>query len=638
MPKAKSRLSRFVTELQRRGVLKVIAMYAASAFIVLQLVDILAPALSLPRWIVTIVIILLAIGFPIVGILSWIFDITPQGLKKTEDIDFEDSKEENSVKQRRRFKTSDGIIIVLLLIVVILIYPKIFGNDQFKSIRDSDGKISVAVLPFTNVTGDSIYNIWSGGIQNLLINTLSDSRELSVRQYQSINNLVTQKMDLNTASFAPSFAKDIAKDLEAKTFVQGNILKAGQHIRVNASLMDSGTGEIYKTFQIDGIKEDDLFNIADSLSGLIRNYIEIRKIIDEENKLESRGIASTHSSDAFKFYILGFNALMEIELETAAEWFVRSIEEDSMFISPYIMLAYTYQSLGWNRASKSICDMVSDKSEDASLEQKLIIKQLNAFFYGTPEEEIKYFKQLVEIDELNPLYWHLLGAAHYRIMEYEDAIRNWEQAIEIPQEWGTHFHNPYIYFLMGHVHHELEEHKKEEKILDLGLEYFPDNFMIVQFQAICAFSQGEIAEGNRLIDKYVSMRKQTLVCTEAMISSGVGYIYSETGFNNKAEEFYRTSVEKEPENLSWKNNLAYFLIEKEINIKEGIEIMTKILEQDPHNPLFLDTQGWAYYKLGEIEKAKELLKEAWDNRNMYNHEIFLHLQEVTKADIQKVES
>ncbi len=631
MPKNKSGISRLVKELQRRGVLKVITMYAASAFIVLQLVDILAPALALPHWIVTVVIILLAVGFPVVAILSWIFDITPEGIKKTEDLDEESFEDEFAVKQRRRFKVSDGVIIALVIIIGILIYPKIFSRDELKSLRDSDGKISIAVLPFSNISGDSVYNIWSGGFQNLLINTLSDSPELSVRQYQSVNNLVNNKMEMNTASFTPSFGKNIANDLESKTFILGNILKAGMKIRINASLMDTDTEEIYKTFQIDGLSENDLFGIADSLSHLIRNYIEIQKILDEENKLESRSIATTHSSDAFKYYIHGFNALMEIELSSAADWFLRSIEEDSMFISPYVMLAYTYASMGNNRMSKSVCDQVSIKSENASLEQQLIIKQLNAYFYETPNEEIKCFKQLLEIDDLNPMYWHLMGSSHYRILEYEEALKCWEKAVEIPQKWGTHFHNPYIYFLMGHVYHEIGEHKKEDEIYELGLEYFPENFMILQFQAICALKKGEVEKANRIIDVYKQLRHESLTCTEAMISSGLGYIYQEGGDYVKAEEFYRESIVKEPDNISWENTLAWFLIDKEINVEEGIEIAAKLLEQYPNNPYFLDTNGWGLYKLGDVENAYEYIKKSWDTKFMYNHEIYLHLQEVTKA-------
>jgi hypothetical protein len=79
-----NRLSRFWEELKRRKVIKVIAMYAATAFIIIEAGDIMLPRLGLPDWTVTFIIILLIIGFPIAIIFSWIFDITPEGLKKTE--------------------------------------------------------------------------------------------------------------------------------------------------------------------------------------------------------------------------------------------------------------------------------------------------------------------------------------------------------------------------------------------------------------------------------------------------------------------------------------------------------------------------------------------------------------------------
>ena len=82
MPQPINKLSQFWQELKRRRVIKVIAMYAATAFIIMEAGEIMLPRLGLPDWTVTFVIILLIVGFPIAVILSWIFDVTPEGLKK----------------------------------------------------------------------------------------------------------------------------------------------------------------------------------------------------------------------------------------------------------------------------------------------------------------------------------------------------------------------------------------------------------------------------------------------------------------------------------------------------------------------------------------------------------------------------
>ena len=112
MPQSINKISQFWQELKRRKVFRVIAMYAATAFIIMEAGDILLPRLGLPDWTVTLVIVLLAVGFPITVILSWIFDMTPEGMKKTESIETATEEISPQVPERRRLKISDGIIIL----------------------------------------------------------------------------------------------------------------------------------------------------------------------------------------------------------------------------------------------------------------------------------------------------------------------------------------------------------------------------------------------------------------------------------------------------------------------------------------------------------------------------------------------
>jgi hypothetical protein len=141
------KLSQFWDELKRRRVFRVVAMYAATAFIILEVVDIITPALLLPSWTLTLVIVLLAIGFPIIAILSWIFDITPEGIQKTESIEVVKEKEAEVRPAKRRLRLSNVIIAILVVVVCILAYPKIFKKDKFENIKENDGRISIAVMP-----------------------------------------------------------------------------------------------------------------------------------------------------------------------------------------------------------------------------------------------------------------------------------------------------------------------------------------------------------------------------------------------------------------------------------------------------------------------------------------------------------
>ena len=168
---------KFWEELKRRKVVRVIIGYLASAYVLLELTSIVAEPLGLPGWTIKFVIVLLCLGFIIAIFLSWVFDITPGGLKKTKS-----TKSANQEKlpetTKRKLMVSNLLIGILLLTVVILAYPRIFNKDFFNDIRDNDGRISVAVMPFNNLTTDSIYNIWQQGLQNLF-----DMRETNQRNF-----------------------------------------------------------------------------------------------------------------------------------------------------------------------------------------------------------------------------------------------------------------------------------------------------------------------------------------------------------------------------------------------------------------------------------------------------------------------
>jgi hypothetical protein len=133
-------------------------MYAGAAYVLIELVNNVVEPLNLPDWTPRLIIIIALVGFPIMVILSWIFDITPEGLSKTEAIEEVSEQEPVSIPTKRGLKTSDVIISVLIVAVCILLYPKIFSTDRFEDIRDADGKISIVVMPFQNVTGDTWKN------------------------------------------------------------------------------------------------------------------------------------------------------------------------------------------------------------------------------------------------------------------------------------------------------------------------------------------------------------------------------------------------------------------------------------------------------------------------------------------------
>jgi tetratricopeptide (TPR) repeat protein len=631
MPKKSNPIFRFWQELRRRKVLSAIAMYAGAAFIIIELTNNVVDPLGIPEWVPTMVILLLIVGFPVIATLAWLFDITPQGVIKTGSVESAGENQEVIDAGRRKLRPSDVVIAVLLVAVGILVYPKIFNQDTFEGERDPDGKISIAVLPFGNLSGDSLLNVWQGGFQNLLITNLSNSEELSVRNYQAVNEVLHNKKDINMASLSSAFTSEMGQKLETKTLILGNILSAGKKIRVSAQLVDAESEEIYKTYQINCDSEDEFFMLADSLSGMIKNYMEIKKISDQYISFGVQGNSLTNSSEAFKHFIRGWDAFRYMEGEEAISWFLKAVEVDSNFTDAHVFLSYAYLMYGLDRQAKKSVLVAYEKRENLPLKEQLTLDLLYAYFFETPQEEIKYLKQLIGLDDMDPLYWHQLAFAYYKMYEYEDAVKSWEQVLHITEQWGTHYSNPDMYFLMGDAYHQIGQHEKEAAVLELGHTVFPHAIMIHQHQAICALSQGDADRAKEIITEYKSIRQNILHCTEAMISTGLGVIYSSVGMFDEAEEFYRESIQIEPENLIWTRDYAWFLIDNDLDIEKGLQLSESILEQYPDYWPSLDAKGWALYKLGQNEEALSLLKDSWELRPAYVHRGLLHIQEIEEA-------
>ena len=148
--------------------------------------------------------------------------------------------------------------------------------------------------------------------------------------------------------------------------------------------------------------------------------------------------------------------------------------------------------------------------------------------------------------------------------------------------------------------------------------------------AVLSLSEGDTITANKYIEKYISVRKDNS-WSEAAIAYNLGEIYAEAGNLEKAEQYHRKELSLEPQNAFRIYDLAWFLIDKDRNINEGLELIDKALELRPNHHLLLDCKGWGLYKQGKYKEALELLEKSRDLSPYYRHSVYLHIQEVKKA-------
>jgi len=627
-----NRFIKFWLELRRRKVFGVVTTYAATAYIIIEVINNLAFPLNLPAWVATLILVILLIGLPIVIIIAWIFDFTPKGIEKTEPLEESKSKEIIIKPVKSKLRASYVLNAILLFAVIILAYPKFFKRDTLEKLRSSGERISIAVMPFQNMTNDKNLNVWQEGVQNEIITTLTNSDELRIRQTETINSLIQSKGITNYESITPLVASALSLKLDADVFIIGTIKQAGTTIRLNAQIIDPNTKSALRSFQIDG-SSDKILNLIDTLSADIRNSLEISKM-ERVVTAEFHSFGYTTSSESYKNFIFGQDAFLKGDFSTAIQYLSQSVKLDSSLIHSSFLLAFAHLFSGDMNKAKYIVSMIHGKRDQIShVLWKTFTDYQYALLFETPTDQLKYIRQSLQLDDQLPFSNFDLGKAYLDLRQYDSAIPAFEKALEIYKKWKTKPAWVWNYTALGLAYHEAGQYKKERLLYKKAEKDFPANSDLIYRQAVLSLTIGDIVEAKRYIEKFKTIQGNNSV-PEAGKMTDLANIYLEADILQYAEEFFRQAHSLEPDRTDRMNNLAYFLIDKERNIEEGQKIVNEALKLKPDDYSIMESKGWGLYKQGKYKEALDVLQKSWDLRRdqaTYNHEAFLHLDAAKKA-------
>jgi len=211
----------FFGELKRRNVYKVAIAYAIVAWLLIQIATQVFPFFEIPNWAVRLVVLLLVIGFPVALILAWAFEITPEGIKRAEDVDLN-----QSITRRTGRKLDFLIIAVLLLVIAVFAYQR-FGLSQKTSVsvrRFRKNRSPFCHLKTAAKTSDAYF---ADGIQDEILTRLSKIADLKV-----ISRTSTQHYKARRKTCRRS-----ARQLGVAHIVEGSVQKSGDSVRVNVQLI-----------------------------------------------------------------------------------------------------------------------------------------------------------------------------------------------------------------------------------------------------------------------------------------------------------------------------------------------------------------------------------------------------------------
>lgn len=301
------KLSQFWQELKRRKVIKVIAMYAGGAYVLIELANNVVAPLNLPDWTPRLVIIIALIGFPIATILSWIFDITPEGLKRTVFIKDASGPTTTEKPVKRGLKISDVVIVVLIIVVGILAFPRIFpgraslnamtrtvkvinefGEEENRRVFKEDYITNLAIFPFKNESSDTLNNWVQYGIPDAIYRDLLQFNYVLVSHNAVASHLQEQIEYARTNNFPH--------------FLTGSYKPRGGIHELTSTLYQTKSGRVIEEKVFRG---SDFFSLIDSISRQARVDLGIsEKVLNSFPDLPVDE-QLTHNLDAFTHFITG---------------------------------------------------------------------------------------------------------------------------------------------------------------------------------------------------------------------------------------------------------------------------------------------------------------------------------------------
>jgi TolB-like protein/tetratricopeptide (TPR) repeat protein len=449
-------MGRLFDELRRRNVIRTGIAYVVAAWVLLQVVDLIAPVLGWPDSVTRITLYGLLVGFPIALLLSWYFQITADGVRLDDD-SAQTEPTSPVVDQRLNL-----IVIALLCAAVIL-----FAYDKWWPDEATDP--SVAVLPFVNMSGLEENEYFADGLTETLLHDLAQNPNLRVAARTSSFAFKNTNKDV----------RDIAADLGVANILEGSVQRAGDNLRITAQLIRASDGSHLWSAKFDR-KLDDIFSIQDEIAASVGAELTASLLGIAETILPV-GI-STSDTQAYDYYL---QALAEdrihsfAALQNAAELLKSALVRDPKFTEAKALLGKIYvdladtgamdvevglaqaralykqvlldqpkhigarafliieaaiQAVGQGdlaartAAVQPLLDLIAEAPNNFEARMAIaMVLNSNSMFH----ESIEQYKKAIELDPLNPEPPHLLGYVYSRMRQWDAAREQIARSLEL---------------------------------------------------------------------------------------------------------------------------------------------------------------------------------------------------------------
>src|ERR1700736_2794328 len=407
-------------QMKRRHVYRVAIAYAFGGWALAQGIAQVFPVFDVPNWVIRLLVVLIVIGFPVALILAWAFELTPEGIKRTEDVD--------PVAQGRSRKRIWIYVIIIGAFVSIALFflGRYTAGNKTESLDHISNK-SIAVLPLLNESGDPGDEYFSDGLSEELIAALAQIRGLKVIGRSSSFRFKDKKQD----------RKAIGEKLGVSTLLEGTVRKQGEQVRIVAELVNAADGsELWSRTYDREIK--DIFAVQTEIARAVATSLQLTLLAAEDFSKN----AATKSAEAHNAYLEGHFFFQRRNLEDYRK--AVGFFDQAILLDPEYALAYAERSEAWTW----IGDQSSENQKEAWAAAGSDAEKAVAIDPGLSEAhaalgwvrffaEWKFGEGLAELRQANQLSpWNanandLLARVVVYLGQFEEAEQLARQAMEL---------------------------------------------------------------------------------------------------------------------------------------------------------------------------------------------------------------
>ena len=330
-------MSNFFGELKRRNVYKVAVAYAIVSWLLIQIATQVFPFFEIPNWAVRLVVLLLMIGFPIALFLSWAFEITPEGIKRAEDVDVNKSITHQTGRKLVWTTALLAVVAIGLFAYQILLQKSAVAPPPGATATDSIPEKSIAVLPFDNLSDNKENAFFTDGVQDEILTDLAKIADLKVISRSSV---------MQYKSGVPRNLRKIGEELGVAHLLEGSVQRAGNRIRVNAQLIDARS-DAHLWAQTYDRDLADVFAIQSEVSKAIADQMQAKLSTKEKSAIEQPPTADVTAFDLYSrakslMLTTSFSALASKNVEQAISLLEQAIARDPSFFLAYCQLSLAH--------------------------------------------------------------------------------------------------------------------------------------------------------------------------------------------------------------------------------------------------------------------------------------------------------